>query len=1108
MSTYESLIPSANAIIETSYPLYLHPAESAHPIVVDTKLSGIENYHEWKRQMEFNICTRRKLRMLTGLVKKPTNNSLREAAWDTCNSLLISWILHNVEPQIKRSVMYSETAKDIWDYLQRQFSVSNGARKFRLNKDLDDLEQGEKTICSCNLSTERSTKENYKTNVKVKAENAAFFADQTPPDTRQTCPACKKKGHVREKCWRVVGYPAGHRMAKYFPAKPEGANFQSTYDSAGTSFKGHKTGASKGRFQKYPNKGRMAANAMTGEGSAEMAGAITLTTEQFEQLMSNQKGKGMSTYPETEDKMEANFAGMALISCNNVNVSSYEWIIDSGAYDHMISDLRLLENCKELKEKPKISLPNGGASHVSHTGSFQLKNGMKLNKVLYVPTFKHNLLSLQKLIKDEHCIVLFYEHVCAIHDSHTKKIRALGKEDKGIYYLVNSAISPQTSLASVSVGKCDSELCNINSYFVSSTGMNETEGIIFNSSDASHDLCKDLPIINEKDGDIWHLWDKDKFQPRGIPCIFLGYPLSQKGYRVYDIVKKHVFVSRDVKFYEKVFPCKIKRFGAYLHSLQPELSSPVNNDIFVPHDDPLHSSNPYAEPNIGSAFEDLHDSVTRETSTAPTRPPRTRRAPAWAQDFVVDNLVMAPIPIANVAQFYLTTEDATVFTGHAVDKVWVQAMNLEIQALDANHTWLLTELPKGRQAIGFKWIFKTKYNPDGSIERHKARLVIQGFKQRYGLDYEETFAPVAKMSTVTAMAPSPCQDRGSVNLSPLARLIILFIKQHHVKTTVVLVYVDDMVIAGDDLTEMVALKAQLSSAFLMKDLGELKYLLGLEIDRSSAGIFISQRRYTLDLLSTFGMHKSKALRLPVNHVLKLEPGKGIPLPQPDIYIKLVGKLIYLTISRPDISFSVQMLSQFLQSPTSDHMQAARRVLKYLKSAPGQGVLFASSSAARLTAYCDSDWASCAYNRKSTIGYCVLLRQSPISWKSKKQSVVSRSSTEAEYRATAMTTCEITWLFHLLQDLGLSHLGPAHLKCDNQAALAIAANPVYHERTKHIEVDCHFIREKIQQGLLTTSYVNTKEQVADILTKSCPVSQHHYLMSKMGVSTGLHSHLEG
>ncbi|XP_074265248.1 uncharacterized protein LOC141587673 [Silene latifolia] len=488
------------------------------------------------------------------------------------------------ENLIKRSVMYSETANEMWDYLQKQFSVTNGARKFRLNKELDDLEQGEKTIyeyftdlrilwqsielmndwpplsemtpeIGAFLNAQHKEQEerklfqflnglnpSYNTmrsnvlmmNLLPTAEEAAAIFQQEeaqrinyktstspPPDTRPQCPACKKKGHVREKCWRVVGYLAGHPMTKYFPAKPEAANFQSTHEHAGTGFKGHKVGTSKGKFQKYPNKGRMAANAMTGEGSAGMAGAITLTTEQFEQLMSNQQGKGMSTYPETKDEIETNFAGMALNSCNNVNVRSHEWIIDSGASDHMISDLSLLENCKELTEKPKINLPNGGASHVSHTGSFQLKNGMKLNKVLYVPSFKHNLLSVQKLIKDEQCVVLFYERACALHDSHTRRIRALGKEDKGIYYLVNSASSPQTSLASISVGKCNTELCNINSYFVSSTGRNETEGIIFNTSDAFQDLCKDLPIINETDGDIWHLrlGHASHHKLKHIPCV-------------------------------------------------------------------------------------------------------------------------------------------------------------------------------------------------------------------------------------------------------------------------------------------------------------------------------------------------------------------------------------------------------------------------------------------------------------------------------------------------------------------------------------------------------------------------------------------------------------
>ena len=291
----------------------------------------------------------------------------------------------------------------------------------------------------------------------------------------------------------------------------------------------------------------------------------------------------------------------------------------------------------------------------------------------------------------------------------------------------------------------------------------------------------------------------------------------------------------------------------------------------------------------------------------------------------------------------------------------------------------------------------------------------------------------------------------------------------------------------------------------MKDLGDLSYFLGMEFTRSTQGIFISQRKYALDLLKEHGVDKQKPLKLPFDTHMKLEPQKGTPLSNPESYRRLVGQLIYLTISRPDINFSVQLLSQFMQAPTSVHMQAARRVLRYIKNAPAQGILLASTAAAQLTAYCDSDWASCPFSRRSTTGYCILLGTSPISWKSKKQTVVARSSAEAEYRAMALTTCEVTWLLSLLKDLGLKKLQAAALKCDNQAALSIAANPVLHERTKHIEIDCHFIREKLKQGTIQTSYVPSKDQLADILTKALPVNQHHRLLSKMGVRASAPSH---
>ncbi|XP_021719315.1 uncharacterized protein LOC110686988 [Chenopodium quinoa] len=196
--------------------------------------------------------------------------------------------------------------------------------------------------------------------------------------------------------------------------------------------------------------------------------------------------------------------------------------------------------------------------------------------------------------------------------------------------------------------------------------------------------------------------------------------------------------------------------------------------------------------------------------------------------------------------------------------------------------------------------------------------------------------------------------------------------------TIVLVYVDDLLITGNNKGEIARIKKMLASHFHMKDLGSLRYFLGLEIDHTDQGIFISQKKYTTDLLREEGLLNVKPLKLPIDSHLKLSADKGTPLPDPARYQQLLGKLIYLTITRPDISFTVQLLSQFMHSPTSTHMQAVKRLLSYLAGTVSQGVLLASSSAAELAAYCDSDWAICPTTRRSTTSYCVLLGKSPLS----------------------------------------------------------------------------------------------------------------------------------
>ena len=188
----------------------------------------------------------------------------------------------------------------------------------------------------------------------------------------------------------------------------------------------------------------------------------------------------------------------------------------------------------------------------------------------------------------------------------------------------------------------------------------------------------------------------------------------------------------------------------------------------------------------------------------------------------------------------------------------------------------------------------------------------------------------------------------------------------------------------------------------------------------------------------------------------------------------------------------------MQEPRQRHWDAVMRLLRNLKSSPGQGILLPSSNDLRLHVYCDSDWASCPMTRRSVTGYFILLGSAPISWKTKKQSTVSRSSAEAEYRAIANATSEAVWLRNLLRSVHVP-IPSAHLYCDNQAALHIAANPVFHERTKHIEIDCHFVRKRILFGEVITLYVSTKEQLADLFTKALGHRPFHHLLGKLGIS---------
>ncbi|RVW95281.1 Retrovirus-related Pol polyprotein from transposon RE1 [Vitis vinifera] len=444
----------------------------------------------------------------------------------------------------------------------------------------------------------------------------------------------------------------------------------------------------------------------------------------------------------------------------------------------------------------------------------------------------------------------------------------------------------------------------------------------------------------------------------------------------------------------------------------------------------------------------------------------------------------------------------------------------------------------------------------------RAQLVAKGFTQFYGIDYEETFAPVAKLNSIRVLLsvavnldwnlhqldvknaflnreleeevymkipPSMetpensgkvCKLRKSLyylKQSPRAWFdrLTRVVKKHgfiqcqadhtlfmkHSKEgemTLFIVYVDDIIITGDDEEGIENLKKLLTREFEIKDLGQLRYFLGMEVGRTKEGIVITQRKYVLDLLQETRMLGCKPVDTPMDPIGKIDKDNDSHPTDRDRYQRLVGKLIYLTHTRPDIGFAVSMVSRYMNNPTERHMKAVYRILQYLKKSPGRGLYFKKTSSREVEVFTDADWAGSLTDRRSTTGYCSYVWGNLVTWRSKKQSVVARSSAEAEFSAMAHGICEGMWLQRILKELGIISNSTMTVLCDNKATISIAKNPVQHDRTKHVEIDRHFIKEKLEGGTIRLVYIPSSRQTADILTKALPKATNENMKSKLGM----------
>jgi histone deacetylase 1/2 len=380
--------------------------------------------------------------------------------------------------------------------------------------------------------------------------------------------------------------------------------------------------------------------------------------------------------------------------------------------------------------------------------------------------------------------------------------------------------------------------------------------------------------------------------------------------------------------------------------------------------------------------------------------------------------------------------------------------------------------------------------PQGFVSKlHPSDFVCRLKKSLYGLKQ----APRAWNERFTSFLPSLGFQASPVDPS-------LFVQNSSLGVMILLLYVDDIILTGSHAYLLSLVIAALTQEFDMKDLGRLHYFLGLQISYLPSGLFVSQTGYITDLLGRVDLQHSKSCDtpcLPHHHLLKDD---GQPYSHPQQYRSIVGTLQYLTFTRPDIAFSVNQACQFMHNPMHSHVVAVKRILRYLKGTLDVGLHF-QAGPLNLQAYSDVDWAGDPNDRRSVFGSIVFLGSSPISWASKKQHTVSRFSTEAEYRALAIAAAELAWIRQLLCDIHIPLHIPLIIHCDNISAISLASNPVFHSRMKHLQIDYHFVRERVIKGDLLVQHVSSADQFADILTKglSTPLFRHHCSNLMLGSS---------
>ncbi|GJS15694.1 retrovirus-related pol polyprotein from transposon TNT 1-94 [Tanacetum coccineum] len=669
-----------------------------------------------------------------------------------------------------------------------------------------------------------------------------------------------------------------------------------------------------------------------------------------------------------------------------------------------------------------------------------------------------------------------------------------------------------------------------------------------------------------------------KLQQKADIGIFISYAPTKKAFWIYNRRTRRIIETIHVDFDELIaMASEHSSSGPALHDMTPvSISSglvpnppsstpfvpPSRSDwdlLFQPMFDESLNPPPYVDLQAPEVIAPIPEVVAPEHVVSTGSPSSTtvdQDAPSSIAHMGNDPYFGIPIPEVTSDQPSSTNVIHTIVPPNHQ----IEAMQEELYEFEHLEVWELVPPPDKAFVITLKWIYKVKLDELGGILKNKARLVARGYCQEDGIDFEESFASVARLEAIriflafvahinmvvyqmdvkTAFLNGNLREEVYVSqpdgfVDPdkpnyvyklkkalyglkqaprawydmLSSFLIsndfskgsvdptLFIRREGKELLLVQIYVDDIIFAAST-PELCDLFAKIMcSKFKMSMMGKISFFLGLQISQSPRGIFINQSKYALESLKKYGFESCDPVDTPMVEKSKLDEDKEGKAVDPSHYRGMIGTLLYLTASRPDLQFAICMCARYQARPTEKHLNAVKRIFRYLKGTVHRGLWYPKDSSIALTAFADADHAGCQDTRRSTSGSIQLLGDRLVSWSSKRQKSAAISSTEAEYIALSGCCAQVLWMRSQLTDYGFG-FNKIPMYCDNKSAIALCCNNVQHSRSKHIDIRFHFIKEHVENGVIELYFVNTEYQLADIFTKALGRERIEFLINKLGM----------